>query len=179
MIKKVDNILIGGAMVLVLLKKQNKYHGKILFNYNKKDIKSIINNPKLVLPEDFACTKIKDSQKSKIKTLKNIEKDDYAYDIGPKTIKNFKKILNNSKTIIWNGPLGYYEKPKYAKSTKKIIKHITKLNAYALIGGGDTEQVLNKTKSKNKINHVCVGGGSMLKYLSNSQLPGLKYLIKK
>ena len=177
LLPQVNNILIGGAMVLVLLKTKNQYNGKILFDYkNYSELDSIKDDPKLILPVDFACTQEKDSENFEFKDVSEINENDYAYDLGPKSIEKFKEILLNSKTIIWNGPLGYYEKQAYLTSSNEIAKLISKLNTYTLIGGGDTEDVLKNLNISDKIDHVCIGGGSMLKYLSLSSLPGLEIL---
>ena len=111
---------------------------------------------KVILPFDFA---------------------DNRLDIGPKTIEKFKEIIKSAKTIVWNGPLGKFEEEKYAKGTYKILDAVLKnKNAYSVVGGGETLEVLEKNNTMDKISFVSTGGGAMLKYLSGGKMPGIECL---
>ena len=179
MFDKVDKIFLGSATIILLLKVLGKYNGKILYDYhNVEELKEIANNPKIIVPVDFICSKTKTPSDMTCKTISEIQEDDYVCDFGPITTELFKRELSAMKTIIWNGPLGYYEVPEFAKSSIELADFISKLDCFTLIGGGDTEEVLKIANIENKINHVCIGGGSMLKFLANQILPGLEVLKK-
>lgn len=97
-------------------------------------------------------------------------------DIGPKTIEQFSKIIFGVKTIIWNGPVGMFENPKYLEGSKKIAEAIIASGAFSVIGGGDTDQLLNQLGIKNKFSFVSTGGGAMLEFLSGKKLPAIEAL---
>ncbi len=177
MLGKVDKILLGSATVIDLLKSKGVYRGKVIFDYpDMEELTKIADNEKIVYPLDFACSKTKSAEGLTYKKVRDVESDDYVFDIGPSAILSYKKILASAKTIIWNGPLGYYEVKEFAKSSEDIAKFISTLDAFTLIGGGDTEEILKEVGVEDKINHICVGGGSMLKLLAGDKLPGLEVL---
>jgi phosphoglycerate kinase len=101
---------------------------------------------------------------------------DDRLDIGPKTLGKFKEIIKTAKTIVWNGPVGKFEEAKYAIGTNEISKAILESNAYTVVGGGETIEVLEKNDAVDKISFVSTGGGAMLEYLSGNILPGIKAL---
>ncbi len=177
MLDKVDKILLGSSTIIDLLKAKGTYNGKIIYSYHDiNELKEIVDNPKIIYPIDFACSKTKTAEDLTYKELEDIEEDDFVLDLGPDTIELYKKELQDAKTIIWNGPFGFYEIKEYAKSSEEIAKFIANLNAFTLIGGGDTEEILEMTGVQDKINHICIGGGSMLKLLAGDKLPALEIL---
>ncbi len=98
-------------------------------------------------------------------------------DIGPKTTKKFIEVINNSKTILWNGPVGVFEMEKFEKGTKTIalaIAEATKKGAFSLIGGGDSVAAINKYGLANKVSYVSTGGGALLEYMEGVELPGIE-----
>ena len=99
-------------------------------------------------------------------------------DVGSKTIQNIKDVIDNSSTILWNGPLGYFENPKFAKGSLEIAKYIANKEGkiYSVIGGGDTVSVINSLEIKNKFNFVSTAGGAFLEYLEGKMLPGIRAL---
>jgi len=101
---------------------------------------------------------------------------DDRLDIGPKTLENFKSIIRQAETIVWNGPTGKFEEEKYAFSTNEILKEILKSHAYVVAGGGETIEVLEKNEAIDKISFVSTGGGAMLEYLSGNKMPGIEAL---
>jgi len=101
---------------------------------------------------------------------------DDRIDIGPKTLEKFKEIIKNSKTIVWNGPMGKFEEEKYAIGTDEISKAILESDAYTVVGGGETIEVLEKNDAINQISFVSTGGGAMLEYLSGNKMPGIEAL---
>jgi len=110
---------------------------------------------KVILPSDFIDDKL---------------------DIGPKTSEKFKEIIKSAKTIVWNGPVGKFEEKKYAVGTNEILKAILESQAYVVVGGGETLEVLEKNNALDKISFVSTGGGAMLDYLSGNEMPGIKAL---
>ena len=118
--------------------------------------------------------------KAKIKELNEVENDDFILDIGPKTINKIKDIIENSETILWNGPAGYFENPNFALGSYEIAKKIVEKNKnnsiYSIAGGGDTIAVLNQINVINNFNFVSTAGGAFLEYLEGKELPGIKAL---
>ena len=119
----------------------------------------------------------------KIKELSQIVSDDLILDIGPKTIKKINNIIENSKTVLWNGPAGYFENPNFAKGSFEIGKKIAERNKlnqiFSVAGGGDTVSLLNSIGIINNINFVSTAGGAFLEYLEGKELPGIKALNSK
>jgi phosphoglycerate kinase len=98
-------------------------------------------------------------------------------DIGPETIETFTNVINDSKTILWNGPMGVFEMEKFANGTSAIAKALaeaTSNGAFTLIGGGDSVAAINKNKLADKVSYVSTGGGAMLEYMEGKELPGIK-----
>ena len=106
--------------------------------------------------------------------------DDLILDIGPKTISKIKNIIKNSETVLWNGPAGYFENPKFANGSYEIAKAILKNNnnkrIYSVVGGGDTIALINKINAVQDFNFVSTAGGAFLEYLEGKELPGIKAL---
>ena len=114
------------------------------------------------------------------KGLNEVLSDEMILDIGPKTIDKITKIIDNSKTILWNGPAGYFENPNFANGSIQIAKKIIENNKadkiFSVAGGGDTVSLLNNLKAVNKFNFVSTAGGAFLEYLEGKVLPGIKAL---
>ena len=121
--------------------------------------------------------------KSQAKELNDIKNDDLILDIGPKTITKIKEIIKKSKTVLWNGPAGYFENTNFANGSYEIAKAIIKKNKeksiYSVVGGGDTIAVLNKINGINDFNFVSTAGGAFLEYLEGKELPGYKSVKSK
>ena len=117
---------------------------------------------------------------SKIKKLDDIKKDELILDIGPKTVKKIKEIIKISKTVLWNGPAGYFENSNFAGGSYEIAKAIVKKNKensiYSVIGGGDTIALVNQLNVIQDFNFVSTAGGAFLEYLEGKELPGIKAL---
>ena len=130
-------------------------------------------------PEDVAVGKSMDD-KAIIKNLNEVTNDDIILDIGPKTISKIKNIIENSETILWNGPAGYFENPNFANGCFEIAKKIIEKNKdnriYSVAGGGDTIAALNQMRVTNNFNFVSTAGGAFLEYLEGKELPGIKAL---
>ena len=185
LIPKFDNIIIVGGMANNILSYKNFPIGKSIYEENcDAIIKNIFETSNkhscsIIYPDDVVIGKSVDS-KPIIKELYDIEDDDMILDIGPKTIKKIDDIINSSKTILWNGPAGYFENPSFASGSyeiaKSIVKKYKKNSLYSIAGGGDTIAVLNKVNVINDFNFVSTAGGAFLEYLEGKKLPGISAL---
>ena len=164
---------------------QNQSIGKSLFEEEEiKEAKKILDlaqmsKTQIILPIDFISQNIK-TQEISNKTIKEIQNNDCIYDIGKETIKKFDKIIQKSKTIIFNGPLGLYVEKEFENGTKEIFQSIKNSRAESFLGGGDTVDALHDYNFKfEDFSHVSTGGGAMLTYLEGKKLPAVQILIKK
>ena len=187
LIKKVDFMIIGGAMANNFIKYNNFEIGKSLFEPNKEEtIKEIIsaanrNNCKLIIPNDVIVS-TNENTAGKNKSLSEIESSDIIFDIGADTIKNIGEVINLSKTLLWNGPLGFFEKDFFANGSNEVAKLI-KINTQkklltSIAGGGDTAAAIKKAKAEDGFSYISTAGGAFLEWLEGKILPGLKVLEK-
>ena len=185
LIPKFDDIIIVGGMANNILQFNGNNIGKSIKENNcEKIIKEIFDTSKkhsciITYPKDVKVGKhLKDQ--SKTKELNEIADDDLILDIGPKTIDKIKDIIENSKTVLWNGPAGYFENPNFANGSYEIAKTIIKKNksksVYSVIGGGDTIAFINQIDGIKDFNFVSTAGGAFLEYLEGKELPGIKAL---
>ncbi len=185
LIPKFDNIIIVGGMANNILSHKGIQVGKSIKEENCEIIIDEIfetskNYPcKIVYPEDVLVGKNM-NDKSKIKKLDEIKDDDLILDIGPNTISKIKHIIENSETILWNGPAGYFENQNFASGSYEIAKTIIKKNKensiYSVVGGGDTIALINQINAIQDFNFVSTAGGAFLEYLEGKELPGIKAL---
>lgn len=176
LLKKVDTLLIGGAMMFTFLKSRNKRVGKSLVENDMLTYaKSLLENKKIVLPVDVVAARSADAQ-AKTVPVKKIPQNYVGLDIGPKTVTMFIDNLSNAKTIFWNGPLGMVEKKKFSKGTEKIAKAIGTMKVAKVVGGGDIVAVIERLRLTKKFTHVSTGGGATLEFLGGKELPGLTAL---
>ena len=185
LIPKFNNIIIVGGMANNIIYYLGNQTGKSI----KEDdcapiIEEIFKNAKthncsIVYPVDVLVGKSKED-KSSIKEINEIANDDFILDIGPKTVDKIKNIIEESKTILWNGPAGYFENPNFANGSYEIAKKIIEKNKknliYSIAGGGDTIAVLNHINALENFNFVSTAGGAFLEYLEGKELPGIKAL---
>jgi len=185
LIAKFDNIIIVGGMANNILKYKEYEIGKsIQENDCNKIIEEIFSlskkeNCKIIYPEDVTVGKSLDGS-AEIRELNNISKDELILDIGPKTVKAINLLIEESSTILWNGPAGYFENPNFAKGSLEIAKKIVEKNKnntiYSVVGGGDTVSLLNSIGAISNFNFVSTAGGAFLEYLEGKELPGIKAL---
>ena len=185
LIPKFDNIIIVGGMANnILLHKGNNIGKSIKEEDCEKIIDEIFENSKnysctITYPEDVVVGKNMNDI-AKIKTLNDINDDDLILDIGPRTIAQIKNIIKISKTILWNGPAGYFENPNFAIGSHEIANEIIRRNkdglVYSVIGGGDTIAAINQINGIQEFNFVSTAGGAFLEYLEGKELPGIKAL---
>ena len=183
LIKKFDHIIIVGGMANTMLKHTGSKVGKSIY---ERDcgvlIKEILENSKkynckITYPVDVVVSKNLENV-GKNKEIKEIEEDDMILDIGPKTISSIKTIINNSNTILWNGPAGYFENPNFQNGTKKILEIISQKtandNIFSVAGGGETVAAIIKFKKIDSFTFVSTAGGAFLEFLEGKTLPGIK-----
>ena len=185
LIPKFDNIIIVGGMANNVLKYKGYSIGKSFQENNcENSINDIFGVSKnypcsIIFPEDVAVGKTMDGN-AKIKELNQIENDDIILDIGPKTINKIKSIINKSKTILWNGPAGYFENPQFSKGSYEIGNQIANQNKldqiFSVAGGGDTFALINNINILDNFNFVSTAGGAFLEFLEGKELPGIKAL---
>jgi len=180
-----DNIIIVGGMANNVLKFKGHNIGKSIQEDNCNKIieeifsLSIKKNCKIIYPEDVTVGKHLNGS-PKIKELNDVSDDELILDIGPKSIKNINNIIEESSTVLWNGPAGYFENPSFAKGSLEIMKKIIEKNKantiYSVAGGGDTVALLSSVGAVNNFDFVSTAGGAFLEYLEGKELPGIKAL---
>ena len=185
LIPKFDNIIIVGGMANNILNYLGNPIGKSIKEDNCESIiedifKTAKNHScKIIYPEDVVVGKNKED-KAQIKELNEVKNDDLILDIGPRTINKIQNVIENSQTILWNGPAGYFENPSFALGSYKIAKKIVEKSKnnliYSVAGGGDTIAVINQINEINNFNFISTAGGAFLEYLEGKELPGIKAL---
>ena len=181
LVNMADYILIGGGMAYTFLKSLGYNVGSSIVDV--ESIEFCIDilkkyNDKIILPIDSITSKQINGE-SFIKENNSFNDDDTGLDIGPKTIKEFKKILSASSTIFWNGPMGMFEYDKYSTGTKELLKHLSTLEKTVIIGGGDTASAAINFGYKNSFTHISTGGGASLELLEGKKLPGIETIEDK
>lgn len=183
LVKKADYILIGGGMAFTFLRAKGYNIGKSLLDEASLDFCNRIMNEysdKIILPIDVVQTnEISNDALFNTVDIKNIDVDKMGVDIGPNTVKLFKRYLELSKTIIWNGPVGIFEYDNFANGTNELCKIISNCDAITIIGGGDTAAAIIKCGYKDKVSHVSTGGGASLELLEGKKLPGIEVIDNK
>jgi phosphoglycerate kinase len=185
LIKKMENIVIVGAMANNFIKNKGYNIGKSIFENNKENFinditkLAIENNCNLIIPKDVVVSKNYDS-KGLIKNLTEIDDTDLILDIGEKTIQAISKIIDNSKTVLWNGPAGYFEIDEFSQGSRKIaqkiIENTKNKSLISVAGGGDTVAAINKFGCSNDFTYLSTAGGAFLELLEGKILPGIKAL---
>ena len=185
LINKFDTIVIVGGMANNIIKYLGHDIGKSLQEKNSNQIVKEIfllskkGKCKLIYPEDIVVAKNINGT-PKVKKLNEILSDEIILDIGEKTIKKIESLINESKTIFWNGPAGYFENQNFAKGSikiaKKIVKNSKNNKIFSVAGGGDTVSLLNTLDLINDFNFVSTAGGAFLEYLEGKELPGITAL---
>ena len=185
LIKKMQSIVIVGAMANTFIKHKGYNIGHSIFEKNQENLiddiieESKKNNCNLVLPEDVMVSK-KYNSKGDLKSLDQINDDDLILDIGEKTIQNIFKIIDESKTVLWNGPAGYFEVDEFSIGSKKIANKISEntksKSLVSIAGGGHTVAAINKFEYSDGFTYLSTAGGAFLELLEGKVLPGIKAL---
>jgi len=185
-IGKVDYLLIGGAMAATFLKAKSYEVGQSLIEAEMLDTtarlveKAARNGVRLFLPVDVVIAdELGAKAKAEVVAIENIPKDKRIVDIGPQTIRDFRRELRRCQTVFWNGPMGIYEMPGFAKGTKAMVRLLANLGAITVIGGGSTAEVAVGMKLADEMTFVSTGGGASLRFLGGETLPGVEVLLNK
>jgi phosphoglycerate kinase len=180
---KVDRLLIGGAMAFTFLKSQGKSIGKSLCEEDKLDLARELlarAQDRIALPIDaIASTGLEDETSAHTVPSAQIPEGEMGLDIGPKTATEYAEIIRTAKTILWNGPMGVFEKDAFAAGTIKIAKAVADSSAVSIIGGGDSAAAVAKAGVASRITHISTGGGASLEFLAGRVLPGVAALNDK
>jgi len=176
-----DYVLLGGALANTILKAQGVAVGKSLIEENMvesvKDLSLTTN--KLRVPIDVVMAKRPEAgAAASIVAVANVPDDELILDIGPESVELYAKILQTAGTVIWNGPMGYFELPAFAKGTDEVAKVVAGLLAVTIAGGGETLDAIDELKLGKKFTFLSTGGGAMLKFLEGAPMPGLVPLLK-
>ncbi len=188
LMKLADAMLIGGAMAYTFLKSQGKPVGKSLVENDKLDLaRDLLHEAesrrfRLILPVDHVLAESPDSTVAKITDIDHTPDGWMGLDIGPKTIALFEKEIASARTIVWNGPLGMFEKPEFAQGTLAIARAVAgskSRSATSIIGGGDSVAAVEQAGVASQISHISTGGGASLEFLAGDKLPGVDALTDK
>ncbi len=184
LLDKVDNLLIGGGMMFTFIKAYGGKVGKSLIEDDLLELaKTTVKKAKemgvaLYIPTDTVIADDFNNDANRKESPVNSIPDGWmGLDIGPKTVKKFSEVIEKSKTILWNGPMGVFEMDNFAAGTKAVAEAVAKATAngaFSLIGGGDSVAAINKYNLKDKVSYVSTGGGAMLEYIEGKELPGVK-----
>lgn len=180
---KVDSLIIGGAMAFTFLKAQGYHVGKSLIEEDlvptAKEIleKAPGNNVKVLLPVDaIVAPAFEEGSPTRIVPIDRIPADMMGLDIGPDSIRLFNKTIRDSKTVVWNGPMGAFEMPSFAKGTNEIARALAESGALSIVGGGDSVTAINQTGLADRISYISTGGGAFLELLEGKTLPAIAAL---
>ena len=177
LLPKVDNLLIGGGMCFTFLKALGFNIGNSLceddYLNTAQDVLDSEHGNKIILPSDIGVTKSISSGIRNEKHISELSDDDIGIDISHKTVRQFESLLLNSNTVFWNGPMGIFENRNFKFGTQSITEIASDLNAYTVVGGGDSVSAIRTFSDVSKFNHISTGGGASLEYLQGNKLPGV------
>ncbi len=180
---KVDRLLIGGAMTFTFLKSQGKKVGKSLCEDDKLNLaRELLSKAgaRITLPVDVVVSSSTDDQASAhVVPVDQIPEGEMGLDIGPKTSAAYSEIIHPAKTVVWNGPMGVFEKDAFASGTINVAKAVADSRAVSIVGGGDSAAAVAKAGVADRITHISTGGGASLEFLAGQTLPGVAALNDK
>jgi len=180
-----NTILIVGAMAYTFFRAKGIATGKSLVEADKIDLakdllaKASARNVSIELPVDHIVAPRLDSTSSQVTSIDRTPSDQMGLDIGPETIRRYSGIISRAKTIVWNGPMGVFENPKFAEGTFAIARAVAESKAFSIVGGGDSAAAVAQSGVESKITHISTGGGASLEFLSGQKLPGVEVLTNR
>ena len=187
LIEKVDNLIIGGGMAYTFVKARGGAIGNSIYEKDKLELADRIiqkaqdRGVNIILPTDSVnSSKFGEDGAIQTSDIEKISPNYMGLDIGPKSIQLFKNIIQNSKTIIWNGPMGVFEMDLFSKGTEQIalsVSNATSNGAYSLVGGGDSVSAIKKFNLENNVSYISTGGGAMIEYLEEKKLPAIEAML--
>lgn len=180
-----NTIMIGGAMAYTFFRAKGLETGKSLVEADKIDLakdllkKASEKNVSIELPVDHVVAAALESADFQVTSVDKTPADRMGLDIGPETVLRYSGIIRKAKTIVWNGPMGVFENPKFAQGTFAIARAVAESNAFSIVGGGDSAAAVAQSGVESKITHISTGGGASLEFLSGRNLPGVEVLTDK
>ncbi|MDA9608611.1 phosphoglycerate kinase [SAR86 cluster bacterium] len=175
----VDHLIIGGALANTCFKAMGKNIGKSLYEEEFVPLaKKIINHSKIVLPEHVVVSKGGETNAQE-KNINDLDDDDIIFDVGVKSIENFASLIADAKTIIWNGPMGYFEDERFAKGTAGVALKISQASGYSIIGGGETLASFSNLNMMDCVDYASTAGGAFLEYIELGTLPSIEIIKNK
>jgi phosphoglycerate kinase len=179
------HILIGGAMAYTFLRAKKIATGKSLVEADKIDLaadllsRAASKGVALELPVDHVVAAGLDATESQTVPIDRTPENLMGLDIGPQTVNHYSRILAGARTIVWNGPMGVFENPKFAQGTFGVARAVADSKAFSIVGGGDSAAAVAQSGMESKITHISTGGGASLEFLSGQKLPGVEALTEK
>jgi phosphoglycerate kinase len=177
----VDHLLVGGAMAYTFLKAQGRPTGRSLVEEDKVELAASLlrrAGAKLMLPVDHVvAAELKEGAAHQVVTA--IPDDQMGLDIGPATVDSYSAVVKQARTIIWNGPMGVFEKPPFDRGTVALAKAVAASGATSVVGGGDSEKAVKAAGVSSQISHISTGGGASLEFLAGLELPGVVALSER
>lgn len=180
-LKRADYLLLGGGLANNFLAAYGYEVGKSLVEKEGISLAKKIKSDKLVIPIDVVLSSNKNGGQARVKKIADVSKQDYIFDIGPDTVKLYSTLIKSANSLVWNGPMGFFELNDYRHGTMAIARLVaarSKGKAFGVVGGGETVEALKKTKMIEYVDWVSTGGGAMLTYLGGGKMPGLKNIVK-
>ena len=186
LLKKVDTLIIGGGMAYTFFKSQGLEIGTSILDKDNVELaaellkKAEAAGVKMLLPVDCVCGKeFKNDTEYAVYSKDNIPADMMGLDIGPKTAELYRQAASDAATVVWNGPMGVFEMPNFAKGTKAVAEALAESDAVTIIGGGDSAAAVEQFGLADKMTHISTGGGASLEFLEGKTLPGIAVIEDK
>ncbi len=184
--KIVDQLIVGGGIANTFIAASGYNVGKSLYEPDLVDTaKSLtesarIRGADIPIPADVVCGKeFSDKAQAELKSPAEVADDDMIFDVGPQTSQHFAELLNNAKTIVWNGPVGVFEFDQFGEGTKALSLAIAQSNAFSIAGGGDTLAAVDKYGIADRVSYISTGGGAFLEFLEGKKLPAVAMLEER
>lgn len=175
-----DRIIIAGAMANTVFFLRGLEIGRSTAerDFGRAFPKALFSNPKILYPVDVRVVDYRNTKKSPVRVcgIRDVRREDFIADVGPRSLEQFLREARRARTIIWNGPLGYIDDPRFLGGTKKFALALSRLASFRIAGGGETVGVIHRAGLMKKFSHVSTGGGAMLEFLMGKKLPGVSAL---
>ncbi len=181
LMEKADNVLLGGALANTILLAKGLQVGTSLIEESMlEEAKSLaLTDTRLHIPVDvITAEEVTEHVETHIRAVASLKENEKILDIGPDTVELFSKVIAQAKTIVWNGPMGWFEIDQFAQGTNKVAQAMAASGARTIVGGGETNASLQQQGLADKMSFMSMGGGAMLKFLEKGTLPGLKPLME-
>ena len=177
--KSMDKVILGGGIANTCLAAKGYAVGKSLVEESMMEqAKKLVKNPKIMIPETVIVSESPDKE-GRVTSADSIKESESIFDIAPEALDDLKPILQNAGTILWNGPLGFFEKEDFFEGTQKIAEMISSSKGFSVLGGGDTISAAEKAGVIDRINYVSTAGGAFLEFMEGKKLPAIEALIEK